>query len=608
MKIIELDPHVADLIAAGEVVERPSSVIKELVENAIDAGASAVTAEIKNGGMSYMRVTDDGCGMARGDVRTAFLRHATSKLRDERGLEAIGTLGFRGEALAAIASVSRVEVLTRERGADEGTALTLEGGAPSGAEPAGCPEGTTVIVRDLFFNTPARLKFMKTDRAEGSAVTAAIISCALSRPSVSVKYIKDGREECHTPGDGRAESCVYTVFGREFAAGLTRCRSSYDGVEVTGFVSMPGAARGNRGHQYFFVNGRCVKSKTLQAALEQAYSNSLFSGRFPACVLYITLAANLVDVNVHPAKTEVRFLYEKSVFSAVRLAALAALDGGGAGAVPAVSARTRELAGAPPPAPTAASREGSRAQYPPPQESAGVGEPERVYIATQADARDAARRSPAPRDRDVRLEWPGEAPGAPAQMQCMPQAADYRVIGEALDTYIVAEYKSSLWLIDKHAAHERVNFDAMKAEGYAAMPQALITPLIFRYGARDVQLLLENAGALEALGFEAESFGEDTLAIRALPSDMDVGDARAALEEICEQLRAGGMDEDARRDAVLRTLACKSAIKAGRRHDALELEALAKRVFSGEVRYCPHGRPVAVELTQSSLEKQFLRK
>jgi DNA mismatch repair protein MutL len=580
--IVELDPHVADLIAAGEVVERPSSVIKELVENAIDAGASAVTVEIKNGGMSYMRVTDDGCGIAREDVRTAFLRHATSKLRDERGLEAIGTLGFRGEALAAIASVSRAEMLTRERGASEGTALALEGGAPSEAEPAGCPEGTTVIVRDLFFNTPARLKFMKTDRAEGASVTAAVVSCALSRPSVSVKYIKDGKEECHTPGDGRAESCVYTVFGREFAGGLMSCRSSYDGVEVAGFVSSPEAARGNRGHQHFFVNGRCVKSKTLQAALEQAYSNSLFSGRFPACVLYITLAANLVDVNVHPAKTEVKFLYEKSVFSAVRLAALSALDGGGRGAVPAVSERTRELAGAPVPAPP----------FVPPAPAGGVREAGRAYMAP-----------PAPL-----AEIRAAPPAAPAEIRGTPRGADYRVIGEALNTYIVAEYKSSLWLIDKHAAHERVNFDRMKAEGHVAMSQALITPLICQYSERDALLLLENAGALERLGFEAEGFGENTLAVRAIPSDMDTGDARAALEEICEQLRDGGMDEDARRDAVLRTVACKSAIKAGRRHDALELEALAGRVFSGEVRYCPHGRPVAVELTQLSLEKQFLRK
>jgi DNA mismatch repair protein MutL len=591
---------VADLIAAGEVVERPSSVIKELVENAIDAGASAVTVEIKNGGMSYMRVTDDGCGIAREDVRTAFLRHATSKLRDERGLEAIGTLGFRGEALAAIASVSRVEIITRERGAPEGTALALEGGEPSIAEPAGCPEGTTIIVRDLFFNTPARLKFMKTDRAEGASATAAVISCALSRPSVSVKYIKDGKEECHTPGDGRAESCVYTVFGREFAAGLAGCRSSYDGVETAGFVSTPDAARGNRGHQHFFVNGRAVKSKTLQAALEQAYSNSLFSGRFPACVLYITLGASLVDVNVHPAKTEVKFLYEKSVFSAVRLAALAALEGGGKGAVPAVSERTRELAGAGAAMPTPMPARAASPSAPPPRQPApppsapqlslspplpraggAVGEVERVYITSPAEM---------PEMRDV------------------PRGADYRVIGEALNTYIVAEHGSALWLIDKHAAHERVNFDAMRAKGHVAMSQALITPLICQYSARDALLLLENAGILERLGFEMDSFGEDALAVRAVPSGMDIGDARAALEEICEQLRAGGMDEDARRDAVLKTLACKSAIKAGRRHDMLELEALAGRVFSGEVRYCPHGRPVAIEFSRLSLEKQFLRK
>ncbi len=326
-KIRQLEPHVADLIAAGEVVERPASVIKELMENAIDAGASVITVEVKNGGMTYMRVTDNGCGIAADDAETAFLRHAPSKLRDERGLEAIATLGFRGEALAAIAAVSKVSLLTRETGVSEGTSLTVEGGVVRDKMAAGCPEGTTMIVRDLFYNTPARLKFMKTDKAEGASVTAQVFSCALSHPEVSVRYLKDGKEECHTPGDGRMDSCIYSLFGREYAKGLQKAASADGHVAVSGYISSPASARGNRSHQFFFVNGRFVKSKTLQAALEQAYRNTLFTGRFPTCVLYIDVSPADVDVNVHPTKTEVKFVSDRQVFSGVYYAVLSALEG-----------------------------------------------------------------------------------------------------------------------------------------------------------------------------------------------------------------------------------------------------------------------------------------
>ncbi|MDR1589947.1 MAG: DNA mismatch repair endonuclease MutL [Oscillospiraceae bacterium] len=620
-RIIELDPHVADLIAAGEVVERPSSVVKELAENAIDAGATAITVEIKNGGMSYIRVTDNGCGIAPEDVKTAFLRHATSKLRSERDLEAIGTLGFRGEALAAIASVSRAEIMTRLRGADEGVALSLEAGAAGAPSPAGCPEGTTLIVRDLFFNTPARQKFMKTDRAEGASVSAAVVACALCHPEVSVKYIKDGKEEYHTPGDGRAESCVYTLFGREFAGGLISCEAAGDGVATSGFVSTPAAARGNRGHQYFFVNGRYVKSRLLQAALEQAYRNSLFTGRFPACLLYITLGAHLVDVNVHPAKTEVKFLYEKHVFDSVYYAALSALERGESGVAPDISESTRAVLSAPSGTPA---RDAKPASGPPaagsvphaggsfframtPEEYRSTASPVRPAAeseAWRASVGEAPNAYVSPTERRGAAEREDDAPELPG----MARGADYRVIGETLNTYIVAEHGTSLWLIDKHAAHERIHFDRLKAEGGVVMSQALVSPLICDYGARDAALLLENTALLARLGFELESFGGNAIAVRAVPSDIDMGDAAAAIEEICAQLRAGSVDGDERRDAVLRTVACKAAIKSGRRHDLRELEALAGRVFSGEVRYCPHGRPVAMELTASALDRGFKRK
>ena len=275
--IQQLAPHVADLIAAGEVVERPASVVKELMENAIDAGASKVTVEIQNGGMSLIRVTDDGCGIAAEDAETAFLRHATSKIRSEYDLEAIGTLGFRGEALAA---VSRIDLLTRPGGAPLGTAVSLEGGAVTGREEAGCPAGTTMVVKDLFFNTPARLKFMKKDAAEGAAVFAAVQRLALSHPEVSVKFLRDGRQELLTPGDGALRSSVYSVFGRDLALGLIPVEGSGEGMSVSGFASLPACCRGTRGYQHFFVNGRYVKSRTMAAALEEAYANQKWWGNF----------------------------------------------------------------------------------------------------------------------------------------------------------------------------------------------------------------------------------------------------------------------------------------------------------------------------------------
>lgn len=326
-RIQVLESHVADLIAAGEVVERPASVVKELVENAIDAGASALTVEIQHGGMTYIRITDDGCGMEPGDVETAFLRHATSKIRTEYDLEAIGTLGFRGEALAAIAAVARVEVLTRTAERDFGVSLTLEGGAVTGREEAGCPKGTTMVVRDLFYNTPARLKYMKKDAAEGAAVFAAVQREALAHPEVSMRFLRDGKQELLTPGDGQLRSAVYAVLGRDLALGFTEVKGSgEDGVTVEGFASLPACCRGSRSCQYFFVNGRFIKSRTLMAALEEAYRNQHMVGKFPGCVLHVHTRLNGVDVNVHPAKTEVKFVSEKRAFDAVYHAVRGALE------------------------------------------------------------------------------------------------------------------------------------------------------------------------------------------------------------------------------------------------------------------------------------------
>ena len=315
--IHQLSPHVADLIAAGEVVERPASVVKELLENAVDAGAKHVSVEIQNGGMTFIRLTDDGCGMSAEDAEIAFLRHATSKIRDKQDLEAIGTLGFRGEALAAIASVSKIDLLTRTADESFGTSLHLEAGKIIQRSEAGCPPGTTIIVRDLFYNTPARMKFMKRDSAEGAAVFSAVQKQAVAHPDVAVRFLRDGKEELSTPGDGQLLSAIYAVFGRQTAMDMVELKSSWEKTRVQGYISKPTASRGNRNYQIFFVNGRYVKSPVLSAALEEAYRNQMMVGRFPACVLELSMPLGAVDVNIHPAKTEVKFLNERDAYDCV---------------------------------------------------------------------------------------------------------------------------------------------------------------------------------------------------------------------------------------------------------------------------------------------------
>jgi len=617
-----LEPHVADLIAAGEVVERPASVIKELMENSIDAGAGIITVEITFGGMTYIRITDNGCGMSPEDAKTAFLRHATSKLRGADGLEAISTLGFRGEALAAIAAVSRIELLTRETGAAEGVSLMLEAGVITDMSPAGCPEGTTIIVRDLFFNTPARLKFMKSDRAESSSAASAALRTALSRPEVSVRFIRDGKTEYHTPGDSRIDSCIYSLFGREFSAGLLPAESSDDTIAVEGFVGAPSAARGNRSYQFFFVNARPIRSITLQAALERAYANNLPSGRFPSCALYITTKPCNVDVNVHPAKAEVKFASDKNVFDGVYYAALGAVTRSKAG-----SEEQKTESGKPEDGSARNLKFGAEnahnskynafstapagANYnsqPPPGHKRGAG-----FTSMQVDeyrnkygienAKPQNHKTSAPQN----YQLPTDPQLSTVNYQLSTAAPLFRVIGETLNTYIIVEFQNGVWFIDKHAAHERIHFDALKAEGFEPMSQALITPVICRHGHEDVSVLLENAQLLDKLGFLVESFGEDALAVRRIPAEIDIEDAEPVLSDICTQLKHSGAAIPARHDGILRTIACKAAIKAGRSSSKSELETLAARVMSGEIAQCPHGRPVAFEITKATLDKGFKR-
>ena len=667
--IQQLSSYVADLIAAGEVVERPASVVKELVENAIDAGSSAIVVEIQRGGMSLIRVTDNGCGIAPEELPTAFLRHATSKLRTAEDLARIGTLGFRGEALAAISAVSRVDVLTRRPEDTVGAALHGEGGHMEPVREEGAPEGTTIRVADLFYNTPARLKFMKKDSAETAAVAGLMQHLALSHPDISFKFIKDGQEALHTPGDGKLESAVYAALGREFARTLVPVDGRGGDITVRGFVTAPVNGRGSRSMQVFFVNGRFIKSQVLTAALEEGYRNQLLKGRFPGCVLEVTLPVTAVDVNVHPAKTQVKFAREHDVFEAVFHTVMDALDARGGAVSPVKPANQpvqnprqdffqsmdaksyREQGAKPAAAPSAPVRPVFTPQ-PPKADVQPVFNPPPVKPAEPArPAWNTEWRSTAKVADSVQPIWPprgavkaaqpsalGKAPASvtarpetatatapapkpfvpaipaqqtamelPGQETVMPAEAPWRIAGEVFHTYIICEDGSeNLWLIDKHAAHERINFDRLMAAKEPPMRQTLMQPVAVEPGKEDAALLLENLELLEQFGFGCEDFGDGTVLVREVPADLDAADTAATLEEFAQKLRTGrSLDE--KREALLHTMACKASIKGGWTSDPAELKVLVEKVQSGEVRYCPHGRPVVVKIRKYELEKLFKR-
>ena len=646
-----LSPHVADLIAAGEVVERPASAVKELLENAVDAGARTVVLELRAGGRDYIRVTDDGVGMAPEDAGVCFLRHATSKLSDERGLEAIGTLGFRGEALAAISAVSRITLTTRRRGAAMGVRVEAEAGEIVSMEETGCPEGTTITVRDLFYNTPARQKFLGTDRSESAACVQSALRTALGRPDVSFRCLRDGQEEFFSPGDGTAKSAVYALLGRDAAAGLLPVDTESDGVAVRGFVSAPGCCRGNRSAQYFFCNGRPIRSRALQAALEQAYKNTAMVGKFPGCVLYITLPNGLVDVNVHPTKAEVKFAKEKPVFDGVYYGTLAALGQksapqamSGAPLAPETGSAaprgdffrtmdadtfrqtyaaspSRRTGGYPvrdsapyraasPTAPKAVSPESvsapARARTPDipsgnaPRSPGAAGAPKETPVSPAVPAAPVKKEIPAPETAET----------APEQtvLDEAFRAEPVRYIGEALNVYILLEQGDRLLLIDKHAAHERILFDKMRLNEKPLMPQELLEPQPFNTDPDGAALLEENAALMARLGFALDAFGDTAFLIRAVPAQLDAASAVPLLEELVEKLREGrSLSVSDVWERLAATVACKAAIKGGWVTEREELLSLAEKVLAGEVTHCPHGRPVMAVFTRAELDKRFGR-
>lgn len=596
-----LPKNISELIAAGEVVERPSAVIKELVENSIDAGATEITVEIRRGGILYMSVRDNGCGMEREEVPVAFLRHATSKISKASDLDNIGTLGFRGEALAAISAVSRTEIITRTEASEIGTHFSIEGGMQSIPEDIGCEKGTIIIVKDLFYNTPARMKFLKKDVAEGNNVAAVIDRLALSHPEIAFKFIRDGKVTLTTTGDNNLKNVIYSVLGRDFATSLLEVGANNDGVKVSGFTCKPIYCKQNRNGQFFFLNGRLVLSRTAAAAVEQAYKNSSMVGKFPCCVLKIEMPFEAVDVNVHPAKTEVRFADEHKVFSAVYYAVKNALERG--------DTRPEIKPSFNPYKPV---NEGVYVQTPIKTEEAKKAEP--IFKAEVRDQEPLILNSPKiniykteepEAQTKTKLEEKSEVTEEiPTEPLIKEEPIGY--VGSVFNTYIIAVKGEEVYFIDKHAAHERLLFEKFKNEKLEI--QALLSPVSVTLTKEEYSVIVANAEKIAENGFEIEDFGNGTVIVRSLPAILKNADIPLLVTEIAEQLSLKNNLEIEKIGDILHQVSCKAAIKGGRYNTDYELKALAERILSSEdIMYCPHGRPVAFKMSKKELEKQFGR-
>ncbi len=658
-----LEKQVAELIAAGEVVERPASVIKELVENSIDAEATQITVEIQNGGVTFMRVTDNGCGISPSDVPKAFLRHATSKVALIDDLDAIATLGFRGEALASVAAVARVEMMTCCDG-KTGVKYVIHGGQEVSLDDAGCPVGTTIIVRDLFYNTPARMKFLKKDVSESNAVASVLDKIALSHPEISLRFIRDGKITLSTPGNNDLRATVYAVFGREFANSLIKVDYTFENMSVSGFVGSPVTARANRNMQHFYINGRLIKSKNLIAALEQACKNSVMVGRFPSCVLNLTIPYNMVDINVSPSKTEARFADEKAVFNIIYYGVKSALSEGDRRPElkldrPMINAvegeqislhktenlrtygRIEETAQhiseqlfteqpiTERPIATQPFIEQSIAEQK--QSDSGsvlksVGYSENITRQSVLKSEPVVRYNATLGGKKLDVVFDQEDDdNRPADLLNEPyltekvqstepndlpseeEKTEIKIIGELFTTYIMAEYGDSVVFIDKHAAHERILFEKIKCEEHDS--QMLLEPVAVVLEKAEYSLLLDNLDIIAKTGFEIEDFGASTVIVRAIPTVLVGEDVKELVLEM-----AGGFTDNKnsveleKLDWLYHNIACRAAIKAGSRSNPAEMAALAERIIRfDDIKYCPHGRPVAFVLTKKELEKQFGR-
>lgn len=623
-KINVLAKEVYQLIAAGEVVERPSSVVKEMIENSVDAGAKNITVEIKNGGSTYIRITDDGCGISREDVKKVFVSHATSKIKESDDLDRIATLGFRGEAMASISAVARVQLLTRTPDAEIGTRYEIAGGQELEIADAGCPVGTTIVVADLFYNTPARMKFLKKDVTEANAVAGVVERIAVSHPEISFRFIRDGKQALVTSGNGDLKSTVYSVFGRDFAQSLVPVDYEINNMRVSGFVTKPSMSRKSRGMQFFFINSRLVKSQTAMAALEQAYRNSIMVGRFPGCVLNIECNASFVDVNVHPAKIEVRFANEKPVFELVYYGVKNAI----------------EMLDTPKEASFSSSRPAQttvngRIDFFKPQQD-NVTQMQFKQEQSADDFWRVASTSPVSKkpeydegfdngaQKTARLDLEKiTRPTAEEKVENEPKAVeslpkkdsvqkvdipDFRLVGEIFKTYIIIEMDGDCYMIDKHAAHERMNYEALKASTQIAS-QVLLTPEAVRLSREEYNAVISNLDLYSKCGFLIEDFGNSTVLVRECPSILDGEDVAGLVQETSAKLLEGKTDiTPEQMDWIFHSTSCRAAVKAGDKTSPYEMELFVKKLLANpNIRYCPHGRPVMIKLSKYDIEKQFGR-
>ena len=656
-RINVLPKNIADLIAAGEVVERPSSVIKEFVENSIDAGAKKITVEIQNGGKTYMRVTDDGCGIDREDVRKAFISHATSKISSVSDLDSISTLGFRGEALASVCAVSKVDLMTATADSDTGTRYIIEGGEEKYIDDVGSPVGTTLVVKDLFYNIPARLKFLKKDVQEGNYVATILERIALSNPGIAFKFIRDGKIAFQTPGDGNLKSAIYAVFGKEFTSQLLPVESEMNGIKVHGFITKPTAGRGSRSMQTFFVNGRFVKSVVFLTALENAYKNSIMIGKYPACVLFVDMPYETVDVNVHPAKTEVRFFDERRVFESIYNSALSALNADRTRpqaifsqakifTKPAEKGEQLNFKDVTPVVKTEPQRsfvikefgnpvtgEEDKVRAPEKNEpkqldflkdsyfkpqvkiinEAEIKKPQQEKVTTNVVVTETHKEENIP-EKDNKINDVAIVFDKPIEKQVsavterVNTTPDYKYIGEAFNTYLIAEIENKIIFIDKHAAHERILFEKFKKQS-AGESQMMLLPVSVNLSADEYSAVIDNLELLESAGYDVTDFGDRCVKVSACPPEL----VNENLSEIITEI-AGYLSNNIKSlmpeklDWIYHSMACRAAVKAGNFTSSYEAEKFVGTVLADDnIRYCPHGRPVLIEMTKREIEKQFGR-
>lgn len=696
-----LDKHIAELIAAGEVVERPSSVIKELVENSIDAGAKNITVEIKNGGTTFMRVADDGCGIYRDDIKKAFLRHATSKVKTANDLDMISTLGFRGEALASISAVSRLQVITKNENEEIGSCYEIEGGEEISLEDAGCPTGTTFVIRDLFYNIPARSKFLKKDVAEGNAVSALMDKIVLSHPEVAFTFIRDGKQVLRTFGDGKLLSAIYSVFGKDFAKGLIPVDYTLDSVTVKGYISKPINSRPNRNMQNFFINGRFVKTRTGMAALEEAYKGSIMVGKFPSAVLQLTVPYEIIDVNVHPAKIEVRFINERPVFDAIYHAVKTALQQGDErkqvhfkentafneikkvnpfNNAQAIFAKAENTPAEKPIKPTERIEPVLKNSEPKPYnpfdeldlkdektkpvsidnlKMSDSSNPFDIY-SKQAIKRNSelenkkaefskqklekaeqlilkatqqeenlpkqeitvddltAESTETPIETEVSKEEvkplkefsENKTDNNDALTELPKEQTKLRFLGEAFNTYIIVEKNDNeVLIIDKHAAHERIIYEKLKADSGSANVQYLLTPITVTLDKIDYDAAVSNLDMFAKCSFDVEDFGNGTLLVRSAPQYLAATEIADCITEMSGYIASGKKDiYTEKMDWFYHNVSCRSAIKAGNKSTVQELMDIAWTLEKNpQIKYCPHGRPICIVMTKYEIEKQFGR-